>query len=110
MTRSVRLPGARTLAALMAVGSLAAIAPGSAGAEPVQYNPDDPWYMTEPCAHDTSPTYPSCGGVAELAPGSGSGAAARIQYRPDDPWFTTKPCKHDTSPSYPSCGGAPRGD
>ena len=107
MSRSVRFASARALAAFLAAGAIVASAPGAAGAEPVQLNPSDPWYMTEPCSQDTSPSYPSCGGAdAGLAAGSGSGSAARLQYRPGDPWFTTKPCKHDTSPSYPSCGGA----
>ena len=53
----------RNLAGFVATVALLALAPGSASASAgPQYNPDDPAYMTEPCKHDTSPSYPSCGG------------------------------------------------
>ncbi len=106
MLRSARLSQARAFAALLAVSAAVAVVPGSAAAGPVQHHPDDPWFMTEPCDHDTSPSYPSCAGAASLEVPTDSGAG-KVQYWPHDPWFMTEPCKHDTSPSFPSCGGTP---
>ena len=89
-------PRRRAVATLAAVIGVACLAPATASAGPPQHTPPDLPVATKACKLDTSPSYPSCGGISE----------ATVAVRLPDPWFTTEPCKHDTSPSYPSCGSA----
>ena len=78
--------------------ALAAACLVPAAASAAQHTPPDLPVAVKACKLDTSPAYPSCGGISP----------AKVAVVLPDPWFTVEVCKHDTSPAYPSCGSDPR--